>query len=215
MELLDGCDLQRLVGAEGSQPLPRALHILKQLSDALVEAHAVGLVHRDIKPANVMLCTRGGIDDFVKVLDFGLVKDLNERARRSIAQEPGTHNDFGHLAKPDTLRVTAENKIAGTPHYLAPESILAPETVGPAADVYAVGCVAHFLVTGRPPFVGTTIVEVCIGHVHTPPAAPSSFSAEALPEAFDRLVLACLQKDPATRPTMRALSEQLSALEKA
>lgn len=191
MELLDGQDLSRLVEHEGPQPAARTVHILRQVSAALGEAHETGLVHRDVKPANIMLCTRGGVQDFVKVLDFGLVKDL---------------------ATPDTTKITVEGAIAGTPLFMAPEAFLDPDSVGPPADVYAVGCVAYFLLTGRPPFVGTNFVEVCIKHAQTAPAPPSKRAPGAVPVELDTLVLRCLDKDPLQRPTTRALGESLARM---
>ncbi len=133
----------RLVEQEGPQSTARTLRILQQVTAALAEAHEAGLVHHDVKPENVMLCQRGGVPDFVKVLDFGLVKEIGA----------------GEAAK-----ITAESTIAGTPLYLAPEAVLAPHTVGPAVDVYAVGCVAYFLLTGRPPFDASNLVEICAAH---------------------------------------------------
>jgi hypothetical protein len=191
MELLDGRTLTRLVEDEGPLPVARAVAILAQLTAALAEAHDAGLVHRDVKPENVMLCTRGGIPDVVKVLDFGLVKDV---------------------ATPDELKLTARASIAGTPLYMAPEAIVAPDSVGPPADLYAVGCVAHFLLTGRPPFPRNSVVEACAAHVHAVPAAPSQLVAE-VPAALDALVLRCLEKDPALRPTARELGAALAELD--
>jgi serine/threonine-protein kinase len=183
MELLDGQDLARLVEHGGPQSVERTRHILRQVAAALGEAHEAGLVHRDVKPANVMLCTRGGVPDFVKVLDFGLVKDVTTSP---------------------PVQITSERSIAGTPLYMAPESILSPETVGPAADVYAVGCVAYFLLTGRNPFEGNSLVEVCANHVHAEPKPPSTY-ASAVPPELDALVLRCLEKRPEVRPTTREL----------
>jgi serine/threonine-protein kinase len=188
MELLDGEDLARLVERDGPQPVKRTRHILRQVAAALVEAHESGLVHRDVKPQNVMLCTRGGMRDFVKVLDFGLVKDI---------------------ATASDVKITSERSIAGTPLYMAPESILSPETVGPAADVYAVGCVAYFLLTGRTPFEGNNLVEVCADHVHAVPEPPSTH-ASAVPPELDALVLRCLEKKPDARPTTRELEAALA-----
>jgi len=130
----------------------------------------------------------------VKVLDFGLVKDL---------------------ATSEATKITAETSIAGTPLYVAPEVILAPEMVGPPADVYAVGCVAYFLLTGRPPFAGNSLVEVCAAHVRVVPEPPSRHAPAPVPSELDALVVRCLEKDPERRPTTRDLSEQLDALGRA
>jgi serine/threonine-protein kinase len=183
MELLDGEDLERLVEREGAQPMARARHILRQLSAALAEAHDAGLVHRDIKPSNVMLCTRGGVRDFVKVFDFGLVKDIGA---------------------PASVQITSEQTITGTPLYMAPESMLAPEQVGPPADIYGVGCVAYFLLTGRTPFLGNSVVEVCAHHVHSAPEPPSKHAPVVTTE-LDAIVLRCLEKRPEARPSAREL----------
>jgi serine/threonine-protein kinase len=156
---------------------------------ALAEAHHAGLVHRDIKPENVMLCMRGNVGDFVKVLDFGLVKDV---------------------ATTSDMKLTNEKAIAGSPLYMAPESILAPETVGPPADSYALGCVAYFLLTGKPPFGGDNLVEVCTGHIHGVPVAPSTHASSPVSLELDALVLRCLEKSPAARPSMNELGELLS-----
>jgi len=187
MELVEGEDLARLVEREGRQSAARTRHVLRQIAGALAEAHAAGLVHRDVKPANVMLCTRGGVRDFVKVLDFGLVKDI---------------------ATPADMKITSSRAIAGTPLYMAPESILAPESVGPAADVYALGCIAYVLLTGRGPFTGTNLVEVCSAHVHDAPVPPSVHARDIPPE-LDALVVRCLAKAPDARPTTRELEAAL------
>jgi serine/threonine-protein kinase len=183
MELLDGEDLERLVERDGPQPAARVQHILRQVSAALAEAHDAGLVHRDIKPSNIMLCTRGGMRDFVKVLDFGLVKDFTAAA---------------------DVQITSEQTITGTPLYMAPESMLEPTKVGPPADVYGLGCVAYYLLTGRTPFDGKSLVEVCAHHVHTTPVPPSQH-APAVPPELDALVLRCLEKHPEPRPTAHEL----------
>jgi serine/threonine-protein kinase len=188
MELLNGENLARVVDREGPQSVARTRHILRQVTAALAEAHEVGLVHRDVKPENIMLCTRGGVREFVKVLDFGLVKDV---------------------AAPSDVKITSERAIAGTPLYMAPESIVSPDTVGPPADVYAVGCVAYFLLTGRPPFEGDNVVGVLAAHLHGAPDAPSTHARE-VPAELDGLVLRCLDKQPEARPTTRELEVALA-----
>ncbi|HZO12291.1 MAG TPA: protein kinase [Polyangiaceae bacterium] len=191
MELLDGFDLETLVEKFGPQAPGRVVHILEQVCGALAEAHERGLVHRDIKPANIFLCERGGVPDVVKVLDFGLVKDLGS-----------TDSD-----------VTDLNVVAGTPAFLAPEVITAPTSIGPASDLYAVGAVAYFLLAGKHVFTGATVVEVCGHHVHTAPTPPSQALGAPLPEPIEKLVLKCLSKKPGDRPSdARELRQALRAL---
>jgi serine/threonine-protein kinase len=191
MELLEGTDLERLVTEHGAQPPERVVHILVQVCTALAEAHDRGLVHRDVKPANILLSPRHLEHEFVKVVDFGLVKTIEAQS-----------SDDG---------VTGLNTITGTPLYMAPEAIQAPETVDARTDLYAVGVVAWFLLMGRPLFEGRTIVEVCSHHLHTPPPRPSTRES-ATPPDLEAIVLACLEKDPAKRPPdARALRERLRA----
>ena len=178
MEFLHGVDLERLVDKYGSLPPARVVHIMQQICGSLAEAHERGLVHRDIKPANIYLCERGGISDVVKVLDFGLVKEL----------------------KRDGANLTDVNVVAGTPAFLSPEAITSPDDVGPAADLYAVGGVAYFLLTGEMVFDGATVAEVCGHHVHSQPEPPSSRIGESLDDELESVVLSCLAKDPAQRP---------------
>ncbi len=193
MEYLDGVTLQQLVDIGGPVPPARAVHVVRQAANALAEAHAMGLVHRDIKPANIMLCERANTPDTVKVLDFGLVKAIDEA---------------------DTaVGITQANSIVGTPHYLAPESIARPEDVGPPSDVYALGAIAFFLVTGREVFTGRTVVEVCSKHLNVEPESPSSIAGDGVPAALDALILRCLAKDPEVRPRDGAdLASALDAL---
>jgi serine/threonine-protein kinase len=176
MEYLEGLGLDRLVAADGPQPPARTVHILRQVLEALAEAHGVGLVHRDVNPGNVILCERGGLSDVAKVVDFGLVKDLEA--------DGGT---------------THEGTLVGTPLYLAPEAIRSPDADA-RADLYSVGAVAYFLLTGRHVFEGNTIIEICGHHLHTPPTPPSERLGRPLPAALEAWVLACLEKDPARRP---------------
>ncbi len=179
MELLDGASLERVVELAGRLGPARVIHVLYEVAGALVEAHESGLIHRDVKPANIILCRQGGLYDFPKVVDFGLVKDL----------EPG-----GDAA------LTRADVIAGTPLYIAPEAITSPESVSPQSDLYSLGAVGYFALTGQNVFQGRTLVEVCSHHLHTKPEPPSSRSKEPVPADLEALVLDCLEKDPARRP---------------
>jgi predicted Ser/Thr protein kinase len=191
MEYLDGTNLEDLVRAHGAQPEARVVHVLRQICGSLDEAHGIGLIHRDIKPANVILCSRGGAADVVKVVDFGLVRDLH-----------GT----------EEVALTSERAIAGTPMYLSPEAIRAPDTVDARSDLYAVGGVAYFLLTGQPVFEGRSLVEVCGHHLHTEPVPPSRRAGITIDRALEACVLACLEKDPQRRPqTAHALGDLLAA----
>jgi serine/threonine-protein kinase len=185
MEYLEGLDLGQLVDDEGSQPEARVVHILKQVLGALAEAHAVGLIHRDIKPSNIILCERGGLPDVAKVVDFGLVKEL------------GAPDDF-----------TRDNALVGTPLYLAPEAIRSL-TVDARSDLYSLGAVAYFLLTGTRVFEGKTVVEVCSHHLHTPPEPPSQRLGRPVERALEAWVLACLEKDPARRPQTAAAAAEI------
>jgi hypothetical protein len=182
MELLDGFDLSELVERFGPVPPERAIHLLRQVCASLAEAHEAGLVHRDIKPANIYTCRRGRDVDFVKVLDFGLVKHggvLPERADQ----------------------LSGDSVIAGgTPAYMSPEQAVGDEQVDGRSDLYAVGCVAYWLLTGTTVFTGRTPVETMMMHVHTAPEPPSARGTHSIPPALERIVLTCLAKDPASRP---------------
>ena len=178
MEYLDGVDLEELVRAGGPQPPGRVIHLLAQVCRALAEAHEAGLVHRDIKPGNVMLCRQGGALDVVKVLDFGLVKDVAGR---------------------EDVKLTHADAFLGTPLYLSPEAIREPETVDARSDLYAVGGLGHFLLTGRPVFGGRTAAELCAQHLYEQPVPPSQLSA-GVPPDLEELLLACLEKSPDRRP---------------
>jgi hypothetical protein len=191
MEYLDGVTLDRLVAGEGPLEARRALHILKQICGSLAEAHALGLIHRDIKPANVMLCVRGLLYDFVKVLDFGLAKE---------AAGSGGGD------------VTSVGELTGTPLYMAPEMIKAPDGAGPASDVYAVGALAYYLVAGAQVFTGSSVVEILGRHLNEAPVPPSERSGRPLDPGLERLVLRCLEKDRARRPA--DARELLAELEK-
>jgi serine/threonine-protein kinase len=187
MELLDGVSLDELVRRFGPVPADRAVHLLRQVCHSLGEAHGTGLIHRDIKPANIFACRLGPDLDFVKVLDFGLVKHFDR----------------------DVTQVTAEGVAAGTPAYMSPEVALGQAPVDGRADLYAVGCVAYFLLTGEPVFTGATPMATVLAHVQTEPVPPDRRTELPIPPALNAVVLACLAKDPAARP---ATAEELDRL---
>jgi len=179
MELLEGETLQQLVEREGPQSPERVVRILMQLCAALDEAHGKGLVHRDIKPENVLLA--GERRDVAKLIDFGLVARV------------------GAVADSTSLDV-----LVGTPLYMSPEAILAPEAIDARADLYGLGAVAYFLLRGAPVFHGRSVVEVCSHHLHTAPEPLSALLGEALSPELEALILSCLAKDPAARPQSAA-----------
>lgn len=194
MELLDGINLEELVEWFGPQSPERVAHILQQVAGSLSEAHGVGLVHRDIKPANVILCQRGGQSEVAKVVDFGLVKDVTVMG----GADP---------------TLTNTNTILGTPLYLAPEAILAPDSIDARSDLYALGAVGYYLLTGQPVFSGVSMVEICVQHCHKEPLAPSERLGTALPERLEGLVLRCLRKKPEDRPqSAEALLQELGSV---
>ncbi len=178
MEYLDGVDIGRCVHAGGPFPEARVVHVMKQVCASLAEAHAAGLIHRDLKPANVMLCERGGLSDFVKVLDFGLVRAAD---------------------RDQTLNVTNVQALTGTPLYLAPEAIETPDQLDARADVYQLGGIAYYLLVGRHVFEGETVVEVLGKHLHTAPVPPSEALERPASPDLERIILRCLAKDPAER----------------
>ncbi len=175
MEYLGGgIDLEHLVVQHGRQPAERVRRILMQVCGALQEAHDRGLVHRDIKPPNIILCERGAMADVVKVVDFGLVKEITA--------------DTG----------ASTQVILGTPAYVAPEAVTDPNTLGAAGDLYALGCVGYFLLTGKLVFDGKTAVDLCIQHVSKPAQPPSSHGV-AVPAALEEIIMRCLAKKPEDR----------------
>jgi serine/threonine protein kinase len=184
MELLSGRDLESLVREFGPLPADRTMYLLRQVCHSLAEAHERGLIHRDVKPANIYLCRMGLDYDFVKVLDFGLVK-LHET----------------HLAEGQTQTLmTAVHSTLGTPAYMAPEIILGHSAVDRRADVYALGCVWYFLLTGQLVFEGSTPMQAVVDHVHASPLPPSQRTELRIPAEIDAMVLACLEKNPDRRP---------------
>jgi eukaryotic-like serine/threonine-protein kinase len=179
MELLEGLTLQQLVEREGRQAPERVVAILMQLCAALEEAHDKGLVHRDIKPENVLLT--GERLQHVKLIDFGLVERVG-----------------------DVGRGPAADAVVGTPLYISPEAIVAPETVGARSDLYGLGAVAYFLLRGAPVFHGNSVVEVCGHHLHTPPESLSRALGSAIPAELEQIVMDCLSKDASRRPAHAA-----------
>jgi tRNA A-37 threonylcarbamoyl transferase component Bud32 len=182
MELLDGFDLDELVERFGPVPPERAVHFLRQICASLAEAHEAGLIHRDVKPANLYVCRYGREVDFIKVLDFGLVKQ--ERA----PEEGGDKLTVGDMSP------------GGTPSFMSPEQALGDGEVDGRSDIYAVGCVAYWLLTGSLVFKGTTPIETIVLHVNREPEPPSRRTGRPIPSDLEAIVLACLAKQPADRP---------------
>ena len=176
MELLHGLDMETLVNKHGPQPAERVIYLLRQACDSLAEAHRRNLIHRDIKPANIYLCAVGLKVDFVKILDFGLVRDLSS-----------------------DIRLTNEGSVSGTPAYLAPEAA-AKNQFDARGDIYALGCVAYQMLTGQLVFEGQTSAAVIAAHIRDTPVAPSQRSELSIPPELDAVVMACLAKNPADRP---------------
>ena len=193
MEYLDGLNLEELVRLDGPQPAGRVITILEQVCGALSEAHERHLVHRDIKPANIILTERGGEPDVAKVVDFGLVKLVNARS---------------------DVTSSSSNLLTGTPMYMSPEALTAPDSADPRSDLYAVGAVAYYLLTGRPVFGSRTAAETIAAHLQTPPVPPSTQAGLPIPEELERLVMQCLEKEPSDRPaSARELRHRLRAIE--
>jgi serine/threonine protein kinase len=194
MELLDGMDLDTLTTGFGPVPAERAIHFLLQVCESLADAHHNGLIHRDIKPANIVVSRVGAAWDFVKVLDFGLVK--LDSARQIEDRAP----------------LTNDNDLSGTPGFIAPEVVLGTDA-DHRVDIYALGCVAYWLLTGKLVFEGPAMIQVMYDHVHTPPAPPSSRSELPIPLELETLILACLEKEPAQRPSSASeLQARLQAI---
>ena len=187
MELLEGVSLQRYVELFGPMEPPRVIYVLRQVLHSLREAHGRGLVHRDVKPANILLCRLGPDDDFVKVLDFGLVKRFDT---------------------PAATLLTREGATAGTPAYMAPEIALGRGDVDGRADLYALGCVAYYLLTGQPVFAGGSDVAMALAQVQEAPVSPSLRSEFHIPAALDAWILDCLAKDPGARPASAGESDR-------
>jgi len=179
MEYLDGITLETLVEKHGPQPDGRVIDIMQQVCGALAEAHELSLIHRDIKPANIMINHRGGRYDLAKLLDFGLVKAL------------GTSRETA---------LTATGQVAGTPLYISPEGLTSPDNVGPRSDLYSLGAVGYYLLTGQPVFDGGSIVDVCLQVASDSPVPPSEKAIEPVSDELEKILLKCLEKKPDNRP---------------
>jgi hypothetical protein len=179
MELLDGATLEAVVDRDGPQPPGRVLRVMDMVACALEEAHDIGIIHRDVKPANIFLCRQGGKLDIAKVLDFGLVKVVE-----------GTRD----------VNLTRDGEVSGTPQYMAPEALSDPNRIDARSDLYALGAVGYYLLTGGHVFSGKTIAEVCGHHLHTEPTPPSERVEHELPEELVAVVMQCLAKKPDERP---------------
>jgi serine/threonine-protein kinase len=192
MELLQGLDLETYVEQFGPMRAARVLYILRQVCDSLAEAHASGMTHRDIKPRNIFLCRMGINYDCVKVLDFGLVK------LRSAG---------------DQSRLTREGITAGTPAYMSPEMAMGHRDVDPRSDIYALGCVAYFLLTGQLVFDAPNALSMALDHVQKLPRPPSERTEVEIPAALDQFILRCLAKKPEDRPqSARELKRLIDAI---
>jgi serine/threonine-protein kinase len=192
MELLEGFDLETLVQRFGPVPWDRVVHLLGQVCHSLAEAHERGLTHRDIKPANIYVCRYGRATDFVKVLDFGLVRSRRESHYRDAS-------------------TTQDGVVAGTPSCMAPEQITGGRPLDARTDIYGVGCVAYWLLTGKQVFDAASPVMIMAHHLETPPPPPSARTEQAIPPDLEAAVLACLEKDPDRRPqTADALAERMA-----
>jgi serine/threonine-protein kinase len=191
MEYLPGMNLNDIVDRFGPLPAGRIIYLLRQVCDALGEAHRVGIVHRDIKPANVFVAERGGVYDVVKVLDFGLAKPIESGDSRAV-----------HL--------TQDGSIAGSPHYMSPEQAMGDQELDGRSDVYSLGAVAYYLLTGRPPFDEARSLRVLFAHASQPPVPPSEVN-DSVPQDLEKVVLRCLAKRPEDR--YQAAAELLAALD--
>lgn len=192
MEYIEGITLDELVKDYGRIPEGRVIFIMKQICNALQEAHEIGLIHRDVKPANVLLSRQSGMSDFVKLVDFGLVKN----------------------PKSGDAKLTRQDVIAGTPEYVSPEAIESPETLDHRADIYSLGAVGYFLLTGRTVYQGKTAIEIAMKRLSELPVPPSELmdDGDELAPAFERLILECLSRKPDDRPqSAKILKQRLEA----
>jgi serine/threonine protein kinase len=199
MEYLPGLTLQEMIDRHGALPAGRVIHFLRQICAALKEAHSIGLIHRDIKPSNVLVCQRGGVADVAKLLDFGLVQDIRPR-------QPG-----------EADRLTMQGAVLGSPPFISPEQARGNQPVDERTDIYGLGGLAYFLVTGRPPFERDSALEMMAAHLHEKPTPPVELRPD-VPRDLNDIILRCLAKKPDERfadiaEVDRALAECVAALE--
>jgi serine/threonine-protein kinase len=178
MEYLPGLSLHDLVAQVGPLPPGRAVHFLRQVCAALGEAHTIGMIHRDIKPSNVIACRRGGVADVAKLLDFGLVQCMGKAC--------------------SDARLTVHGAILGSPPYMSPEQALGKDHLDSRTDIYSIGALGYYLLTGRTPFVRETAMQVLMAHVYEKVVPPSELRPD-LPPDLEAVLLRCLEKDPAKR----------------
>jgi eukaryotic-like serine/threonine-protein kinase len=187
MEYLYGINIEQFIELFGPQPQERVIHMLRQICDSLAEAHILGLIHRDIKPANVMVCRQGTQYDFIKVLDFGLVIETGDIQ----------NNGDGE----NSNRLTAHDVISGTPAYMSPEQAMNLPDIDHRIDIYALGCVAYYMITGKDIFEASTSLAVLIHHIQTAPTPPSKrIPGLVIDPDLEALIMQCLEKDPNARP---------------
>ena len=195
MELLDGLDLESMIATHGALSPAHTIYLLRQVCHSLSDAHSAGVIHRDIKPANIFICRKGRDRDFVKVLDFGLVKFRRDE-----------EEDI------DETKLTKEGSILGSPAYMPPE-MAQKFDVGPHADIYAFGCVAFWILTARTVFTGKGVLQQLISHVQDRPESPSTLSPFDVPPEFEALIMQCLEKSPDDRPeSFTEIDERLADL---
>lgn len=195
MEYLPGMSLQDLVEKYGRVPPGRAIHFLRQVCAALKEAHAIGLIHRDVKPSNVLVCERGGVQDVVKLLDFGLVQHLG--------------------ISEDGSKLTVQGAILGSPPYMSPEQAMSKPNIDARTDIYSLGGLAYYLLTGQAPFVRESPMEHLVAHLHEPVAPLRNLRPET-PEDLEEVILHCLNKKPDDRyPTIARVDSALAQCEAA
>ncbi len=208
MELLDGMDLDSLIEDFGPQPPGRVVHLMRQACHSLSEAHLAGIIHRDIKPANMFVCRYGGDLDFIKVLDFGLVKHRDVRRK---GDEGST--DDARLAETAAM-LTQIGKIAGTPAFMAPELALGDSDLDGRVDIYALGCVGYWLLTKQLVFEKFSTRDMLLAHVGTAPDRPSTRGDFEIPAKLEDVILHCLEKDRKDRPPdAKTLSRMLADLD--